>query len=57
VPLINLGPEPFSIEPGMRIAQMIVSPVTHCTIAEVEELGETERGRGGFGSTGAGAEV
>ena len=57
VPLINLGSEPFTIEPGMRIAQMIVSPVTHCRISEVEKLDKTERGPGGFGSTGVGAGV
>jgi dUTP pyrophosphatase len=52
VPLINLGSSPFTIEPGMRIAQMIVAPVTHCGITEVDELDDTERGAGGFGSTG-----
>jgi dUTP pyrophosphatase len=52
VPLINLGREPFTIEPGMRIAQMVVSPVTHCIIDEVAELDSTGRGHGGFGSTG-----
>jgi dUTP pyrophosphatase len=54
VPLINLGTKPFTVEPGMRIAQMIVSPVTHCGITEVDELDDTERGVGGFGSTGGG---
>ncbi|MCH2139935.1 MAG: dUTP diphosphatase [Phycisphaerales bacterium] len=52
VPLINLGGETFTVEPGMRIAQMIVSPVTHCQIEEVDALDETSRGEGGFGSTG-----
>ena len=52
VPLINLGGETFTVEPGMRIAQMIVSPVTHCQIEEVDGLDETSRGEGGFGSTG-----
>jgi dUTP pyrophosphatase len=52
VPLINHGHTPFTVEPGMRIAQMIVAPVTHCSIAEVDELDETGRGAGGFGSTG-----
>jgi len=53
VPLINLGREPFTIERNMRIAQMVVSPVAHCTIETVDELGETVRGAGGFGSTGS----
>lgn len=52
VPLINLGSEPFTIEPSMRIAQMIVAPITHCSVVEVAELDETTRGAGGFGSTG-----
>ncbi len=52
VPLINLGSEAFSVEPGMRIAQMVVSPVTHCAIEAVDELDATQRGAGGFGSTG-----
>ncbi|MDP7070807.1 MAG: dUTP diphosphatase [Phycisphaerales bacterium] len=56
VPLINLGTEPFTIEPGMRIAQMVIAPVTHCDIAEVAELERTERGHGGFGSTGVHSE-
>jgi len=53
VPLINLGREPFTVERNMRIAQMVVAPVAHCTIETVQELGETTRGAGGFGSTGA----
>jgi dUTP pyrophosphatase len=52
VPLINLGQEPFQVEPSMRIAQMVVAPVAQVEIIEVEELDETERGAGGFGSTG-----
>lgn len=52
VPLINLGREPFTIEPGMRIAQMVVAPVAHCLVEETYELGETSRGADGFGSTG-----
>ncbi|MCP3905485.1 MAG: dUTP diphosphatase [Planctomycetes bacterium] len=52
VPLINLGREPFTIEPGMRIAQMVIAPVAHCSIEETDELDETARGAGGFGSTG-----
>lgn len=50
--LINLGAEEFEITRGMRIAQMIVAPVTQAQLNEVSELGDTERGIGGFGSTG-----
>lgn len=50
--LINLGEEPFVIERGMRIAQMVVAPVTQVQIEEVKELETTERGAGGFGSSG-----
>ena len=52
VPLINLGGEPFRIEPGMRIAQMVIAPVARVRVLEVEDLDETARGAGGFGSTG-----
>jgi dUTP pyrophosphatase len=52
VPLINLGRGPFEIEPNMRIAQMVIAPVARCDIEQVEELDETVRGSGGFGSTG-----
>ena len=50
--LINHGQDSFTVERGMRIAQMIVAPVTGFTWNEQEELGETDRGDGGFGSTG-----
>jgi dUTP pyrophosphatase len=50
--LINLGQEPFTISRGMRVAQMIIAPVTQIDILEVEKLDETARGTGGFGSTG-----
>lgn len=50
--LINLGLEEFEISRGMRIAQMVVAPVTQAKLLETNELGETERGAGGFGSTG-----
>ena len=43
---------PIGIEPGERIAQLVVAPVLYPKFREVEELGETERGAGGFGSTG-----
>ncbi|MDG5767780.1 dUTP diphosphatase [Balneolales bacterium ANBcel1] len=49
---INLGEEPFTIEHGDRIAQMVFAPVTRAIVTGVQELPETERGVGGFGSTG-----
>jgi dUTP pyrophosphatase len=52
VPLINLGKASFTIEPGMRIAQMVIAPVARVMVEEVEVLDDTERGSGGFGSTG-----
>ena len=52
VPLINLGGSSFRIEPGMRIAQMVIAPVARARIVEVEDLDATARGGGGFGSTG-----
>ena len=52
VPLINHGQATFVIERGMRIAQMLVLPVPPVDFVEVEELGETSRGTGGFGHTG-----
>lgn len=51
IPLINLGPAPFEIGLGDRIAQLIIAPYKMVTIEEVEELEETDR-KGGFGSTG-----
>lgn len=53
--LMNLGEEPFVVERGDRIAQMVVAPVTVATWIEVADLDETERGEGGFGSTGVAA--
>ena len=50
--LINLGQEPFTIKRGERIAQMVVAPVTQGEWEVVDALSETERGTGGFGSTG-----
>jgi len=52
VVLINLGKQPFQIEPGMRIAQLVVAPVVQVEWQPVETLPETERGAGGFGHTG-----
>lgn len=50
--LVNLGSEDFVINNGDRIAQLVVSPVTIGNFIKVEKLDETERGSGGFGSTG-----
>ncbi|MCK4324540.1 MAG: dUTP diphosphatase, partial [Armatimonadetes bacterium] len=50
--LINLGEEPFVITHGQRIAQMVVAPVVHGEWKVVAQLPESERGSGGFGSTG-----
>jgi dUTP pyrophosphatase len=50
--LVNLGPEPFPIRRGERIAQMLVAPVTRAAWREVADLEDTGRGAGGFGSTG-----
>jgi dUTP pyrophosphatase len=50
--LINLGTEPFAIQRGDRIAQLVLAPVVQAAWDEVAELDETERGAGGFGSTG-----
>lgn len=50
--LVNLSDTPFAIEPGERIAQLVVAKHEHVEWEEVEVLDETERGEGGFGSTG-----
>ena len=50
--LINHGPDPFTITRGMRIAQMVVAPVVRAQWIDCEDLPETARGEGGFGSTG-----
>ena len=50
--LVNLSQEVQTVEPGERIAQLLFAPVTRGQLVEVDVLGETERGRGGFGSTG-----
>lgn len=50
--LINHGLESFTINPGDRIAQLVVAPVCQADLVEVPELSETERGSGGFGHTG-----
>lgn len=50
--LINLGTEPFVVEKGMKIAQLVVLPVAQAEVVEVTSVDETDRGAGGFGSTG-----
>ncbi len=52
VGLVNLSGRPYTIQPGDRIAQLVVTPVVQAQIEIVEELDETARGAGGFGSTG-----
>ncbi|MFO1125960.1 MAG: dUTP diphosphatase [Methylocystis sp.] len=54
--LINLGAQAFEIVRGMRIAQLVIAPVTHVALVEVDDLDTTERGAGGLGSTGLGGE-
>jgi dUTP pyrophosphatase len=51
--LINLGHEPVEITRGMRIAQLVIAPVIQVQLESVASLDETQRGAGGFGSTGA----
>ena len=52
VALVNLGEGPYTVQHGDRIAQMIVAPVVQARFAVVSHLSETQRGTGGFGSTG-----
>jgi dUTP pyrophosphatase len=52
VAIINLGRAAFVLTPAMRIAQLVIAPVARARVAEVASLDETERGEGGFGSTG-----
>ena len=51
--LINLGQDSFKVEKGLRIAQMVVCPIVQAQLKEVDDLSETDRGKGGFGSTGS----
>jgi dUTP pyrophosphatase len=57
VVLVNHGEKPFTLARGMRIAQMVVAPVVRAVLAEAQDLPESGRGAGGFGSTGLGAET
>ena len=50
--LVNLGKEPVTIQRGMRIGQLVIAPAVQASVSEVATLDETERGAGGFGSTG-----
>ncbi len=52
VGLRNAGREDYTVEPGERVAQLLIMPVTQARITVVDELDETDRGAGGFGSTG-----
>jgi dUTP pyrophosphatase len=51
--LANMGAEPFVVERGMRIAQLVIQPVARAELVEVEELPPTKRSAGGFGHTGS----
>ena len=53
--MINHGNQPFRVERGMRIAQLVVAPISRVVWEETDELSGTERGSGGFGSTGVAA--
>lgn len=55
--LVNLSAETFTVTPGMRIAQMVVAPVSRVSFEQVETLEASVRGAGGFGSTGVNAKV
>ena len=50
--LTNLGKEPFIVEPGMRIAQMVLNRVEQIDFELTNDIGKSDRGPGGFGSTG-----
>ena len=53
--LVNLGSAAFTVEPGMRVAQLVIAPVGRAEVREVASLDATARGSGGFGSTGTGS--
>lgn len=52
IPIVNLSNDPYTIKRGDRIAQIIFAQVEQATLVEVESISETDRGHGGFGSTG-----
>lgn len=49
---MNLGEEPVTVEPGERVAQLMILPVAQAAFVAAQSLDETDRGEGGFGSTG-----
>lgn len=51
--LVNHGQEPFSVQPLMRVAQLVIAPVVRARLEWADDLGATARGEGGFGSTGS----
>ena len=53
--LVNHGAEPFTIARGLRVAQLVIAPVTHAVWYETNELSASDRGTGGYGSTGTAA--
>ena len=55
--LVNFGSESFVVARGVRIAQLVIAPVSHAQLSEVENLDKTTRGTGGFGSTGQGVQT
>ena len=55
--LINHGSESFAIKRGDRIGQLVLAPVTRAAFSEVDDLDDTQRGSGGFGSTGGHAKL
>lgn len=55
--LVNLGPEPFTVTRGMRVAQLLFVPVARVVPMPVQALGATARGEGGFGSTGLASKI
>ncbi len=52
VALTNLSDAPYAVQPGERVAQMVITPVVRPTLVETDSLPDTQRGAGGFGSTG-----
>ncbi len=52
VPLINHGQQPYTVEHGSRVAQLVIAAVAHARLEEVDSLDDTPRGAGGFGATG-----
>ena len=52
VPMVNLGAEAYTIQPGERVAQLCIAPVYTAAFVQADALDETARGEGGFGSTG-----